>query len=66
MIEGFIAGKLANKMFEKDVFKIVKRHAFWGALIIIHPLFGLVWICFVAILCICIVQYAKNRYGVEI
>ncbi|MGJ0550372.1 hypothetical protein [Phocaeicola vulgatus] len=50
MLEGFIAGKLANKMFEKDVFKIVKRHAFWGALIMILPLFGLDWICFVAIL----------------
>jgi len=32
MFEGLIASKLANKMFEKEVFKIVKRHAFWAAL----------------------------------
>ena len=40
MFEGFIAGKLANKMFENDVFKIVKKHAFWGAIIMILPLWG--------------------------
>lgn len=32
MFEGLIASKLANKMFEKEVFKIVKKHAFWAAI----------------------------------
>lgn len=32
MFEGYIAGKLANKIFEKDVIKIVKNHAKCGAL----------------------------------
>ncbi len=41
MFEGYIAGKFANKMFEKEVFKIVKRHACWGALIMALPSFGL-------------------------
>ena len=40
MFEGYIAGKFANKMFEKDVFKIVKKHAFWGALLMMIPDFG--------------------------
>ena len=32
MCEGLIASKLANKMFEKEVFKIVKKHAFLAAI----------------------------------
>lgn len=32
MFEGLIVSKFANKAFEKDVFKVVKRHATWGAL----------------------------------
>ena len=50
MFEGYIAGKLANKMFEKDVFKIVKNHAFWGALIMSLPLFGFDWLIFCYVL----------------
>ena len=50
MFEGYIAGKFANKMFEKDVFKIVKNHAMWGALIMMLPLFGLDWIIYIGIL----------------
>lgn len=49
MLEGFIANKLADKMFEKDVFKIIKKHALIGAIVMMFPLFGLDWIvyCFV-------------------
>ena len=50
MFEGLIANKLAGKMMEEDLYKIVKRHAFWGALVMILPLFGLDWIVFCAIL----------------
>lgn len=50
MFEGLIASKLANKMFEEDLFKIVKRHAFWGALVMLFPLFGLDWIVFIFVL----------------
>ena len=50
MFEGFIAGKLANKMFEKDVFKIVKKHAFIGAIVMILPLFGFDWIIYCIVL----------------
>lgn len=50
MFEGYIAGKFANKMFEKDVFKIVKRHSFWGALLMMIPDFGLGTIFFIAVL----------------
>lgn len=40
MFEGYIAGKFANKMFEQDVFKIVKRHALFGSLAMMIPDFG--------------------------
>lgn len=50
MFEGLIAGKLANKMFEKDVFKIVKKHAFLGAIIMILPLFGFDWLIYCIVL----------------
>lgn len=50
MFEGLIAGKLANRMFEKDVFKIVKKHALWGALVMILPLFGFDWLVFCFVL----------------
>lgn len=60
MFEGYIAGKFANKMFEKDVFKIVKNHAMGGALIMLFPLFCLDWIIYICILWICIMLYAKR------
>lgn len=50
MLEGFIAGKFANKMFEEDVFKIVKKHALGGALIMVLPLMGLDWLIYCGIL----------------
>lgn len=50
MFEGYIAGKFANKMFEKEVFKIVKRHAFWGSLIMALPTFGLGIFFYISIL----------------
>lgn len=50
MFEGYIAGKLANKILEKDVLKIVKNHAMCGALIMVFPLFGLDWIIYIGIL----------------
>lgn len=50
MFEGLIASKLANKMFEKDVFRIVKKHAFWGCLLMSLPDFGFGTIIFIWIL----------------
>ena len=50
MFEGLIASKLANKMFEKDVFKIVKKHAFWGSLCMILPTGGLEVFIFIFVL----------------
>lgn len=50
MFEGIIAAKLANKMFKKDVFNIVKSHAFWGCLLMSLPDFGLGTIIFICIL----------------
>lgn len=40
MLEGYIAKKWGNKMFEDDMAKIVKKHAFWGAVIMALPTFG--------------------------
>jgi len=50
MLEGYIANKLANNLFEKDVYKIVKRHALGGAIIMMFPLLGLDWIIYCYIL----------------
>jgi len=50
MLEGFISAKFANKYFEKDVFKTIKRHAFWGALLMMLPDFGFGVIIFVFVL----------------
>ena len=50
MLEGYIAGKFADKMFEKDVFKTIKRHALFGALIMMIPDAGLGTIAFIFIL----------------
>lgn len=50
MFEGLIAAKLANKMFEEDVFKIVKRHAFWGCLLMALPDFGFGTLIFIYVL----------------
>lgn len=33
MLEGYIANKVANNLFEKDVYKIVKRHALGNILV---------------------------------
>lgn len=41
MLQGYIANKWGNKMFEEDMAKIVKKHAFWGAIIMTLPTFGL-------------------------
>lgn len=48
----------ADKMFDKDTAKIVRSHAFWGALIMALPLFGIDWIIYCCILwdmysCLC-------------
>ena len=50
MIEGFIAAKFADKMFEKDVFSIIKKHALWGAILLSIPDYGFGVIIFVIIL----------------
>ena len=44
-----LQGQFANygdKMFDKDTAKIVRNHAFWGALIMALPLFCLDWIIY--------------------
>lgn len=50
MFEGYIAGKFANKFFEKDIFNTIKRHALTAALILTIPDFGLGTIFFAIIL----------------
>lgn len=47
---GFISSKFADKYFEKGIFKTIKRHAFWGALIMMLPDSGLGTIAFVFVL----------------
>lgn len=50
MFEGYIAGKFANKMFEKEVFQTIKKHALVGALLMMFPDFGFGTIIFVVVL----------------
>lgn len=50
MFEGLIVSKFANKAFEKDVFKVVKRHATWGSLLMMLPDFGFGGFIYVAVL----------------
>ena len=50
MFEGYIAGKFADKMFEKDIFQIVKNHAMIGALIMMIPDFGFGTVFFIGVL----------------
>lgn len=50
MLQGYIARKWGDKMFEADIAKVVKKRAFWGALIMALPLFGIEWIVFIIIL----------------
>lgn len=49
MFEGYIAGKFANKIFEKEVFKTIKRHAFVGALLMMIPDFGFGTLFFIGV-----------------
>ena len=41
---------IGDKMFDKDTAKIVRSHAFWGALIMALPLFSIDWIIYCCIL----------------
>ncbi|MCR8873186.1 hypothetical protein [Phocaeicola barnesiae] len=50
MLQGYIAKKWGDKMFENDMAKIVKKHAFWGAIIMALPTFGLGLIAYCYIL----------------
>ncbi len=50
MLEGYIAGKFADKMFEKDVFRTIKNHALVGAIIMMIPDFGFGTIFFIGVL----------------
>ena len=50
MLQGYVAKRWGDKMFEKDIAKIVRRRAFWGAVIMALPLFGIEWIVFIIIL----------------
>lgn len=49
MLQGYIANKWGNKMFENDMAKIVKKHAFGAALIMFIPTFGfgLILYCYI-------------------
>lgn len=40
----------ADKMFDRETAKIIRSHAFWGALIMALPLFGVDWIIYCIIL----------------
>lgn len=50
MFEGWIAAKFADKFFEKDIFKIIKRRAFIGSLLMMIPDFGFGGFIFIAVL----------------
>jgi uncharacterized protein (UPF0212 family) len=50
MFEGYIASKFANKYFEKDVFKTIRLHALFGALIMMIPDFGFGTLFFIGVL----------------
>lgn len=50
MFEGTISAKLANKYFEKDVFKVIKSRATIGALLMMIPDFGFGVFIFMAVL----------------
>ena len=50
MFEGFIASKFANKLFEKDVYRIVRNHALLGALIMMIPDLGLGTLVYIGVL----------------
>ena len=50
MFEGAIAAKLANKYFEKDIFKIIRKRALIGALLMALPDFGFGGFIFIAVL----------------
>ena len=50
MFEGYIASKFADKMFEKDIFRIIKNHALFGAIIMMIPDFGFGTLFFIGVL----------------
>ena len=50
MFEGIIAAKFADKYFEKDVFKVIKRRAALGSLLMMLPDFGFGGFIFIAVL----------------
>ncbi len=50
MLEGSISAKLANPFFEKDIFKVIKRRAALGSLLMMIPDFGLGGFIYIAIL----------------
>lgn len=38
MLQGYFANKWGDKLFEKEIAQIVKRHALWGSLIMMLPI----------------------------
>ncbi len=48
--QGYVFKKVGDKLFDQDTAKIVRRHAFWGGLIMALPLEVFDTICFVIIL----------------
>lgn len=50
MFQGYIANRWGDKMFEAEIAKVVKRRAFWSALIVALPLLGIEWVIFTIIL----------------
>lgn len=40
MLQGTFTKKLGDKMFDQDTAKIVKKHAFWAAILRLLPLIG--------------------------
>ena len=49
MLQGYIVKKWGDKMFEEDMAKIVRKHAFWAAIIMTIPTlgFGLILYCYI-------------------
>ena len=50
MFEGLIASKFANKYFEREVFSTIRKHSFFGGLIMMLPLCGFGVLLFVGVL----------------
>ena len=50
MFQGYIARRWGDKMFEEDIAKVVKKRAFWAAIVAVLPLIGFEYVFYIYIL----------------